>query len=117
MLLCAGNPVTGGIFTQIDAGGSCEFQPDVQKINFYKLELCTEAPIGPTTSTIADNSKCVTFYQNDDGSFVTVKRNAGTQIGRAEDYSLYLMVHTHMEWLQWEQFLNSKQKLLLMLLC
>jgi hypothetical protein len=85
--LCAGNPVSGGIFTQIDAGGSCEFQPDVQKINFYKLELCTEAPIGPTTSVITDNSKCVTFYQNDGGSFVTVKRNAGTQIGKAEDYS------------------------------
>ena len=32
--LCAGNPVSGGIFTQ--ANGSCEFQPDVQKINFFK---------------------------------------------------------------------------------
>ena len=85
--LCAGNPVTGGIFTQIDKGGSCEFQPDVQKINFFKLELCTELPTGPTTSTIADNTNCVTFYQNDGGSFVTVKRNAGTQIGKAEDYS------------------------------
>jgi hypothetical protein len=85
--LCAGNPVTGGIFTQIDAGGSCEFQPDVQKINFFKLELCREAPTGPTTLIIADNTNCVTFYQNDDGSFVTVKRNEGSQIGKAEDYS------------------------------
>ena len=83
--LCAGNPVSGGIFTQANA--SCEFQPDVQKINFFKLELCTELPTGPTTSTIADNTNCVTFYQNDGGSFVTVKRNAGTQIGKAEDYS------------------------------
>ena len=83
--LCAGNPVSGGIFTQANA--SCEFQPDVQKINFFKLELCTELPTGPTTSTIADNTNCVTFYQNDDGSFVTVKRNQGSQIGKAEDYS------------------------------
>ena len=85
--ICVGNPVSGGTFTQIDAGGSCEFQPDVQKINFFKLELCTELPTGPTTSTIADNTNCVTFYQNDGGSFVTVKRNAGTQVGKPEDYS------------------------------
>ena len=85
--ICAGNPVSGGIFTQIDKGGNCEFQPDTQKISFFKLELCTEAPTGPTTSIVADNSKCKTFFQNENATFVTVEKNKGSPIGKVADYS------------------------------
>ena len=81
---CTGN---GGTITPAAAGDRCEFTPDTQKITFFRLELCTEEPTGPTTSAIADRSKCVTFFRNDSGSEVSIKKRLGTQIGKAQHYS------------------------------
>ena len=66
---------------------SCELQPDIQKINFLRVDLCTAEPIAPTTGAPLDRSNCSTFYRNDNGSEVTVQQGAGTQIGTASDYS------------------------------
>ena len=66
---------------------SCELQPDIQKINFLRVDLCTAEPTAPTTSAPLDRSNCSTFYRNDNGSEVTVQEGAGTQIGTAPDYS------------------------------
>ena len=66
---------------------SCELQPDIQKINFLRVDLCTAEPTAPTTSAPLDRSNCSTFYRNDNGSEVTVQQGAGTQIGTAPDYS------------------------------
>ena len=66
---------------------SCELQPDIQKINFLRVDLCTAEPTAPTTGAPLDRSNCSTFYRNDNGSEVTVQQGAGTQIGTAEDYS------------------------------
>ena len=66
---------------------SCELQPDIQKINFLRVDLCTAEPTAPTTSAPLDRSNCSTFYRNDNGSEVTVQQGAGTQIGTASDYS------------------------------
>ena len=66
---------------------SCELQPDIQKINFLRVDLCTAEPTAPTTSAPLDRTNCSTFYRNDNGSEVTVQQGAGTQIGTASDYS------------------------------
>ena len=66
---------------------SCELQPDIQKINFLRVDLCTAEPTAPTTGEPLDRSNCSTFYRNDNGSEVTVQQGAGTQIGTASDYS------------------------------
>jgi hypothetical protein len=66
---------------------SCEVQPDIQKINFLRVDLCTAEPTAPTTSAPLDRTNCSTFYRNDNGSEVTVQQGAGTQIGTASDYS------------------------------
>ena len=82
---CTGN--ANGIIEKTVPSAGCEIQPDEQKITFFRLELCTEEPTGPTTSAIADRSKCVTFFRNDSGSEVSIKKRLGTQIGKAQHYS------------------------------
>ena len=84
--ICGGDPTTGGV---VEAPGTsdCEFQPDEQKITFYRLDLCTSEPTAPTKTVEVDRSNCSTFYRNDDGSTVTVIKNQGSQIGSATDYS------------------------------
>ncbi|MDA9975013.1 hypothetical protein N9E71_04170 [Candidatus Pelagibacter sp.] len=81
---CGGN----GTAVITDPGTtSCELQPDIQKINFLRVDFCTAEPTAPTTSAPLDRSNCSTFYRNDNGSEVTVQQGAGTQIGTASDYS------------------------------
>ena len=63
--MCAGNP---GTLTQITDTTDCEITPDEQKITFYRLDLCTSEPTGPTPSAIVDRTNCSTFYKNDNGS-------------------------------------------------
>ena len=81
---CVGN---GGTITPASAGNTCEFQPDTQKMTFYRLDLCTSRPTGPTTSTQVVRTNCSTFYKNDSGSETTVVKGTGTQIGTAADYT------------------------------
>ena len=81
---CTGN---GGTITPASASNACEFQPDTQKMTFYRLDLCTSRPTGPTTSTQIDRTSCSTFYKNDSGSETTVIKGTGTQIGPAADYT------------------------------
>ena len=81
---CTGN--AGGV---IEAPGTtdCEVTPDSQKITWYRVEFCKSKPTGPTTSATVDRSSCSTFYQNDNGSEVSVAKGVGTQIGVAADYT------------------------------
>ena len=79
---CTGN---GGIIST-PGRTDCELTPDVQKITFLRLDLCTSKPTGPTTSTAVDRTNCSTFYRRDSGSEVTIKKNISTQIGTAIDY-------------------------------
>ena len=84
--ICGGDPTTGGV---VEAPGTsdCEFQPDEQKITFYRIDLCTSEPTAPTITAQVDRSNCSTFYRNDDGSTATVIKNQGSQIGSATDYN------------------------------
>ena len=84
--ICPGDPTTGGV---VERPGTtdCEFQPDEQKITFYRIELCTSEPTAPTLNDPIVRSSCSTFFSNDDGSEVSVIKNQGTQIGSAADYS------------------------------
>ena len=84
--ICGGDPNTGGV---VEAPGTsdCEFQPDEQKITFYRLDLCTSEPTAPTKTAVVDRSSCSTFYRNDDGSTVTVIKNQGSPIGSETDYN------------------------------
>lgn len=84
--ICGGDPTTGGVVTA-PGNSDCEFQPDEQKITFYRLELCTSEPTAPTKTAEVDRSSCSTFYKNDDGSTVTVIKNQGSSIGSSTDYS------------------------------
>ena len=81
---CTGN---GTAIITDPGAASCELQPDIQKINFLRVDLCTAEPTAPTTSAALDRTNCATFYRNDDGSEVTVQQGVGTQIGTASDYS------------------------------
>ena len=81
---CTGN---GGTITPASAGNRCEFTPDTQKITFYRLDLCPTRPTGPTTSAAVDRTGCKTFFRNDSGSQVTVKKGIGTKIGSAANYT------------------------------
>jgi hypothetical protein len=45
----------------------CELQPDIQKITFLRIDLCTEEPTAPTTSAPLDRTNCQTFFKKDDG--------------------------------------------------
>ena len=81
---CTGN--AGGVITQ-PGTTDCEVTPDNQKITWYRVEFCTSKPTGPTTSATVDRSDCFTFYQNDNGSEVTIVQGVGTQIGTAADYT------------------------------
>ena len=85
--ICGGDPTSGGVVARPDTGDDCEFQPDEQKITFYRIELCTSEPTAPTLNDPIVRSSCSTFFKNDDGSEVSVIKNQGTQIGSAADYS------------------------------
>jgi hypothetical protein len=82
---CTGN--ANGIIEKNVQSTGCEVQPDEQKITFFRLELCTEEPTGPTTSAVADRTNCETFFRNDSGSEVSIKKLIGTQIGQDKDYN------------------------------
>ena len=84
--ICGGDPTTGGVVER-PGNSDCEFQPDEQKITFYRLDLCTSEPTAPTKTTVVSRSSCSTFYRNDDGSTVTVIKNQGSQIGSETDYN------------------------------
>ena len=81
---CTGN---GGIITPAAADNRCEFIPDAQKLTFFRLDLCTSRPTGPTTTAQIVRTNCSTFYKNDSGSETTVIKGTGTQIGTAADYT------------------------------
>ena len=85
--ICGGDPTSGGVVARPDTGDDCEFQPDEQKITFYRIELCTSEPTAPTLNDPIVRSSCSTFFSNDDGSEVSVIQNQGSQIGSAADYS------------------------------
>ena len=82
---CTGN--AGGVITQ-PGTTNCEVTPDSQKITWYRVELCTSKPTGPTPTAVVDRSDCSTFYQNDSGSEVSIVKGIGTQIGVAADYTV-----------------------------
>mgnify|MGYP001268014515 CR=1 FL=1 len=81
---CTGN---GGTIT-LPGTTDCEFEPDEMKIRFYRLDMCTEAPGAPTTTTEVDRSNCFTFFKNDAGSLVKIQKDVGTPIGNPVDYKM-----------------------------
>ena len=81
---CEGNGTE--IIVRPGSDGSCELQPDVQKITFLRIDLCTEEPTAPTTSAALDRTNCQTFFKNDDGAEASVAKGVNTPIGEASDY-------------------------------
>ena len=79
--------VNGAARTPAAANNRCEFTPDSQKITFYRLDLCTSRPTGPTTSAQVVRTNCSTFFRNDNGAETQVVKNVGTAIGTASDYT------------------------------
>ena len=82
-------PACGGNGTGIiETPGTtdCELTPDVQKITFLRIDLCTEEPTAPTTSAPLDRTNCQTFFKNDDGAEATVEQGVNTPIGVTSDY-------------------------------
>ena len=79
--------VNGAARTPAAANNRCEFTPDSQKITFYRLDLCTSRPTGPTTSAQVVRTNCSTFFKNDNGAETQVVKNVGTAIGTASDYT------------------------------
>ena len=81
---CTGN---GGTITPAAANNNCEFTPDSQKLTFFRLDLCSSRPTGPTTSAEIVRTNCSTFFKNDSGAETEVKKGIGTPIGTASDYT------------------------------
>ena len=81
---CTGN---GGTITPAAANNRCEFTPDAQKITFFRLDLCTSRPTGPTTSAQVVRTNCSTFFKNDSGAETEVVKGVGTAIGTPSDYT------------------------------
>ena len=79
--------VNGTALTPAAANNRCEFTPDTQKITFYRLDLCTSRPTGPTTTAQVVRTNCSTFFKNDSGAETEVVKNVGTSIGAASDYT------------------------------
>ena len=79
--------INGAARTPAAADNRCEFTPDTQKITFYRLDLCTSRPTGPTTSAQVVRTNCSTFFKNDSGAETEVVKNVGTSIGAASDYT------------------------------
>jgi hypothetical protein len=79
--------INGAARTPAAADNRCEFTPDTQKITFYRLDLCTSRPTGPTTSAQVARTNCSTFFKNDSGAETEVVKNVGTSIGTASDYT------------------------------
>tara|TARA_B100000787_G_C16137691_1_gene270485 strand:- start:75 stop:1064 length:990 start_codon:yes stop_codon:yes gene_type:complete len=80
---CAG----GAILDRITDKTDCETTPDIQKVTWYRLDLCTSEPTSPTLTATVDRTNCSTFYKNDSGSEVSIINGSGTQIGSAADYT------------------------------
>ena len=70
-----------------DPAKRCEFTPDNQKLTFFRLDLCTSRPTGPTTTAQVNRTNCSTFFKNDSGAETEVKKGIGTAIGTASDYT------------------------------
>ena len=79
--------INGAARTPAAADNRCEFTPDTQKITFFRLDLCTSRPTGPTTSAQVVRTNCSTFFKNDSGAETEVVKNVGTSIGAASDYT------------------------------
>ena len=79
--------INGAARTPAAADNRCEFTPDTQKITFYRLDLCTSRPTGPTTNAQVNRTNCSTFFKNDSGAETEVVKNVGTSIGTASDYT------------------------------
>lgn len=79
---CTGNGGTFSLFGTTD----CVFTPDLQKVTFYRLDLCNSKPNGPTTSLVTDRTNCSTFFKNDNGYEATITKNIINQIGSTNDF-------------------------------
>ena len=79
--------INGAARTPAAADNRCEFTPDNQKLTFFRLDLCTSRPTGPTISAQVNRTNCSTFFKNDSGAETEVKKGIGTAIGTASDYT------------------------------
>ena len=79
--------INGAARTPAAADKRCEFTPDTQKLTFFRLDLCTSRPTGPTISAQVNRTNCSTFFKNDSGAETEVKKGIGTAIGTASDYT------------------------------
>ena len=79
--------INGAARTPAAADKRCEFTPDTQKLTFFRLDLCTSRPTGPTISVQVNRTNCSTFFKNDSGAETEVKKGIGTAIGTASDYT------------------------------
>lgn len=65
----------------------CEMAPFSHKVTFYRLDICTAAPTGPTTSAAADISNCTTFYRNDAGDEAVILNGQGSLVGSFDNFT------------------------------
>ena len=79
--------INGAARTPAAADNRCEFTPDTQKITFFRLDLCTSRPTGPTTAAQVVRTNCSTFFKNDSGAETEVVKNVRTSICTASDYT------------------------------
>lgn len=79
--------INGAARTPAAANNRCEFTPDAQKITFFRLDLCTSRPTGPTISAQVVRTNCSTFFKNDSGAETEIVKGVGTSIGTASDYT------------------------------
>ena len=63
------------INTSVDTSDGCSIQPEIQRVKFYKLALCSSEPIAPTDASAVDISNCITIWENSSGSTIDILKN------------------------------------------
>lgn len=75
---CAKNGDSPG--NSISETSDCLAQPDIQKVTYYRIALCTSQPTAPTDLKPIDLSSCKDIFKNPSGSTITINKNVTTNL-------------------------------------
>ena len=77
--------------------GNCSIQPDIQRIKFYKLALCTSEPTAPTAVSAVNLSSCTTIWENTSGSSMDILKDTAQKLDGAVTIPVGTFSHFYFE--------------------
>ena len=79
------------------SGAECSIQPDIQRIKFYKLALCTSEPTAPTAVSAVNLSSCTTIWENTSGSSLDILKDTAQKLDGAVTIPMGTFSHFYLE--------------------